>query len=400
METELADVLQEKYLALFPHLDERQRRLVTAADAQGLGRGGVSVVASASGLSRPTIHKGLRELGEAPLSASRVRREGGGRKSIFEQKPEVLEKLESLIEAETRGDPMSPLRWTCKSTRHLAEALARQGHPVSHPTVAELLDRLGYSLQGNAKTIEGTQHPDRDEQFKYISTITGRFLKKGLPVISVDTKKKELIGPFKNAGTQWRPKGKPEQVLVHDFADPSLGKVIPYGVYDIGKDLGWVNVGCDHDTSTFAVESIRRWWRKMGKGLYPQADQLLICADGGGSNGYRVRLWKVELQRLATETGFKITVCHFPPGTSKWNKIEHRLFSHITMNWRGRPLISHDVVVNLIGATATQSGLRVKATLDKKKYPKGIKVTDAEMETLNLTPHPFHGEWNYSLKPQ
>jgi len=396
---EMEQVLHRKYHTLFPHLDERQRRLVTAADAQELGRGGVSVVASASGLSRPTIHKGLRELEQAPLPLSRVRREGGGRKQIWRQQPAILDELESLIDPESRGDPMSPLRWTCKSTRQLAQTLAARGYSVSHPTVAELLEHLGYSLQANAKTMEGTQHPDRDAQFRYIRRTTGQFLAKDLPVISVDTKKKELIGPFENKGREWMPTGSPERVRVHDFADPALGKAIPYGVYDVGRNLGWVNVGCDHDTASFAVESIRRWWRKMGQGLYPKARQVLICADGGGSNGYRVRLWKVELQRLATQTGLAITVCHFPPGTSKWNKIEHRLFSHITVNWRGRPLESHDVVVNLIGATTTAAGLRVKAAIDKKKYPKGLTVSDAEMAAVKLTPHTFHGEWNYSLKP-
>jgi len=396
---EMEQTLQRKYTALLPHLDERQRRLVTAADAQGLGRGGVSLVASASGLSRPTIHKGLRELEEKPLPASRVRREGGGRKRICEQEPAILRELESLIEPESRGDPMSPLRWTCKSTRQLAEVLAKRGYAVSHPTVAELLERLGYSLQGNAKTIEGAQHPDWDAQFRYINKSTEWFLSRDLPVISVDTKKKELIGRFDNAGRVWRPKGQPEKVLVHDFADPLLGKAVPYGVYDIGQNLGWVSVGCDHDTASFAVESIRRWWQRMGKAVYPGADQLLICADGGGSNGYHVRLWKVELQRFATKSGLTITVCHFPPGTSKWNKIEHRLFSHITMNWRGQPLVSHDVVVNLIGATRTGTGLRVKAALDKKKYPKGIKFPDADMKSIKLKTHDFHGEWNYTLEP-
>lgn len=395
----IEQALKQKYITLFPHLDERQRRLVTAADAQEYGRGGVSLVAQASGLSRPTIHKGQRELEGVPLSAARVRREGGGRKRLSEQSPEVLQALEALIEPESRGDPMSPLRWTCKSTRQLAEILVPRGYQISHTTVATLLDVLGYSLQANQKTLEGTQHPDRDSQFQYINQTTQRFLREGLPVISVDTKKKELVGSFENAGRTWRPQGQPEKVQVHDFVDPTLGKAIPYGVYDIGQNLGWVNVGRDHDTASFAVESIRRWWRKMGKPLYADVDQLLICADGGGSNGYRVRLWKVELQRLATDTGLAITVCYFPPGTSKWNKIEHRLFSHITMNWRGRPLVSHDVVVNLIGATTTAAGLRVKAALDRRKYPQGIKVSDQELHAINLTPHTFHGEWNYSLNP-
>lgn len=391
--------LERKYCILFQHLDERQKRLVTAADAAELGRGGISLVANASGLSRPTIHKGLKELQEEPLPETRVRREGGGRKKLFELKPGILKELESLIDPETRGDPMSPLRWTCQSTRKLAETLTARGYPLSHPTVVELLELLGYSLQANAKTIEGSQHPDRNAQFMYISKRTQCFLDQGDPVISVDTKKKELIGRFANAGREYMPHGAPTEVLVHDFLDPALGKAIPYGVYDVGRNLGWVNVGCDHDTASFAVESIRRWWKKMGKFLYPTSEQLLICADGGGSNGYRLRLWKVELQRFATDAGLAITVCHFPPGTSKWNKIEHRLFSHITMNWRGRPLVSHDVVVNLIGATTTKSGLRVKASLDKRKYPKGVKISDSEMDTIHLSPHTFHGEWNYTLNP-
>lgn len=392
--------LGARYEALFQHLDERQRRLVAAADAERLGRGSVSVVARASGLSRPTIHKGLQELHQEPLAAGRVRREGGGRKRVEESAPAVRAHLERLIDPATRGDPMSPLRWTSKSTRHLAEALSRAGYTISHETVAQLLRVSGYSLQGTAKTLEGKQHPDRNAQFEYINRLTKRFFRQRWPAISVDTKKKELVGKYQRAGREWQPQGQPEEVLVHDFIDPTLGKAIPYGVYDVGRDLGWVNVGTDHDTASFAAESIRRWWRAMGEPLYPHAQCLLICADGGGSNGYRSRLWKVELQRLATETGLKITACHFPPGTSKWNKIEHRLFSHITMNWRGRPLISHDVVVNLIGATKTTSGLRVKARLDKRKYPIGVEVPDNAMQALNLKPHDFHGEWNYTLVPQ
>jgi hypothetical protein len=388
-----------KYRVLFRHLDERQRRLVAAADAEALGRGGVSAIARASRLSRPTIHKGLRELQDKPLPAGRIRRAGGGRKRVEELDPLVLEELESLIDPATRGHPMSPLRWTSKSTRDLAEALGKRGFTVSHQTVTELLRALDYSLQGTAKTIEGAQHPDRDAQFEYINRTTKSYLRRKWPVISVDTKKKELIGPFKQAGRQWRPKGQPEEVRVHDFMDPELGKAIPYGIYDVGRDLGWVNVGTDHDTAAFAVESIRRWWRAMGLPLYPDATRLLICADAGGSNGYRLRLWKVQLQRLASETDLEITACHFPPGTSKWNKIEHRLFSHITMNWRGRPLVSHDVVVNLIGSTKTKSGLRVKARLDRRKYPKGVEVSEEEMNAINLTRHKFHGDWNYTIKP-
>lgn len=391
--------LRTKYQVLFRHLDERQRRLVVAADAERLGRGGVSMVAQSSGLSRPTVHKALRELHEKPLVPGRVRKPGGGRKRTDETDPLIVEGLERLIEPATRGDPMSPLRWTSLSTRHLAAALAKAGHAASHETVAQLLRGSGYSLQGTAKTLEGKQHPDRNAQFEYISRLSQRHLRQGWPVISVDTKKKELVGPYTRGGREWHPKGKPEQVLVHDFIDPDLGKVIPYGVYDVGQDRGWVNVGTDHDTASFAVESIRRWWRSMGAALYPKAQGLLICADGGGSNGYRSRLWKLELQRLASETGLEVTACHFPPGTSKWNKIEHRLFSHITMNWRGRPLVSHAVVVSLIGATTTASGLRVKARLDKKKYPTGVQVPDEQMKTLKLRPHRFHGDWNYTLAP-
>jgi hypothetical protein len=390
--------LRRRYRSLFQHLDERQRRILAAADAEQLGYGGITRVAVASGLSRPTIHKGLQELHDESLG--RTRQEGGGRKCIEETTPAILEDLESLIDPVTRGDPMSPLRWTAKSTRHLMQVLQRKGYTVSHATVAQLLQSLGYSLQGTSKTLEGKQHPDRDAQFEYINTMTKRFFRKKLPVISVDTKKKELVGKYQRAGREWRPQGKPEKVLVHDFIDKKLGKAIPYGIYDVGKDLGWVNVGTDHDTASFAVESIRRWWQSMGKQLYPKAQGLLICADGGGSNSSRSRLWKAELQDLANEMKSEITVCHFPPATSKWNKIEHRLFSHITMNWRGRPLISHDVVVNLIGATKTRTGLRVKARLDKRKYPTGTVVTNEEMEDLKIKRHKFHGEWNYTITPQ
>ena len=311
----------------------------------------------------------------------------------------IVNALESLIATTSRGDPMSPLRWTSKSTRHLADALVRRGHAVSHQTVAELLRALDYSLQGTAKSLEGTQHPDRDAQFKYIARTTTKYLRHRWPVISVDTKKKELIGECKASGQEYRPKGHPEHVLVHDFLDPSLGKAIPYGVYDIGRDLGWVNVGTDHDTAACVVESIRRWWTLMGTNVYPTATRLLVCADAGGSNGYRLRLWKATLQAFATATGLETTVCHCPPGTSKWNKIEHRLSSHITMNWRGRPLVSHDIVVKLIGSTTTKTGLRVKARLDKRKYPLGIHISDTEMDAIKLTRHTFHGDWNYSISP-
>ena len=389
--------IAEKFSIMLPHLNEKQRRLFLAAEAKALGWGGVSKVAKASGISRVTVHKALAEIESKSISPERIRNPGGGRKDIAEYQPEIIDKLEALVDPVTRGDPRSPLRWTCKSTRQLAQALERKGYHISHVSVAELLHRLDYSLQANAKSLEVSSHPDRNDQFQYINARVKGFLRRHQPVISVDTKKKELIGQFKNGGREWQPKGQPEKVEVHDFASPQCPKVIPYGVYDIGKDMGWVNVGTDHDTASFAVASIRRWWLGMGMELYPKATDLLICADGGGSNGYRVRLWKVELQKFASETGLKITVCHFPPGTSKWNKIEHRLFSHISMNWRGRPLVSHEVIVKLIGETKTSTGLEVKAQLDKRSYPVKIKVTDDEMKNLNIRPHKFHGEWNYSL---
>jgi transposase len=350
-------------------------------------------------VSRPTITAGLRELGRSNTSTERVRRAGGGRKKLREHTPEIVAELERLVDPDTRGDPMSPLRWTCKSTRQLAGALTERGYPVSYFVVAELLHELGYSLQANVKTLEGTAHPDRDAQFGYLNEQVKVFLADGLPVISVDTKKKELIGAFKNGGQEWQPKGQPERVNVHDFPDPKVGKAIPYGIYDVGRNTGWVNVGQDHDTASFAVESLRRWWRKVGAATYPTADRLLICADSGGSNGYRIRLWKVELQGFATETGLQVVVCHLPPGTSKWNKIEHRLFSHISMNWRGRPLVSHEVVVDLIGATTTRQGLQVEAELDRGAYPTKVKVSDEDMAGLQVTPHEFHGEWNYTIDP-
>jgi transposase len=390
--------LQKKYESIFPLLNERQRRVIAAADALVLGRGGVSQVARASGLSRTTIHRGMAELDENDPVGPRIRQTGGGRKSVVDHTPDILTALEALVEPDTRGDPMSPLRWTCKSTRQLAAALERQGYSISPPTVARLLHGLGYSLQANTKTLEGTSHPDRDQQFRYINTQVKRYLKNQRPVISVDTKKKELVGPYKNAGQTWRQKGDPQPVNVHDFPDKELGKAVPYGVYDIGQNLGWVNVGCDHDTASFAIESIRRWWVHMGQPLYPRVRTLLICADSGGSNGYRVRLWKRELQRLADTIGLDITVCHLPPGTSKWNKIEHRLFSHISMNWRAQPLISHEVIVDLIGSTTTQTGLRVEAQLDTNVYPTKIQVSDEEMAALRITPHDFHGEWNYTVR--
>jgi transposase len=391
--------LEQKLATILPLLDERQRRLLLAAEARSLGYGGVSKISRASGISRATIQTALKQLDSPPLLSGRVRSVGGGRKRSRDKVPAMVEALEQLIAPEARGDPMSPLRWTCKSTRHLAEALEQRGFPASHRLVGEMLHHLGYSLQANAKDLEGKQHPDRDAQFRYINEISGRAIAEGLPVISVDTKKKELVGQHANGGREWRPAGDPERVLTHDFPDPGAGKAIPYGVYDLGWDLGWVNVGVDHDTSSFAVESIRQWWSGMGAEAYPRARRLLICADGGGSNGYRRRLWKVELQRFADEAGLEVTVCHFPPGASKWDKIEHRLFSHITMNWRGRPLVSHRVVVELIAATRTATGLEVEARLDTGSYPTKVKVSKEQMEQVRLRPHEFHGEWNYTIEP-
>ena len=397
METEQKIV--EKLAIVLPHLDEKQRRLLLAAEAKALGWGGISKVAKATGVSRVTIHKALTEIESKTITPERIRKPGGGRKDITEYHPDIVDKLEALVDPVTRGDPRSPLKWTCKSTRQLSQELGRKGYSISNVTVADLLHRLDYNLQANAKTLEGASHPDRDAQFQYINRRVKGFLRRHQPVISVDTKKKELLGNFKNAGREWQPKGQPEKVEVHDFASPESPKVIPYGVYDIGKNMGWVNVGTDHDTASFAAASIRRWWFGMGKEVYPNATDLLICADCGGSNGYRIRLWKIELQKFASETDLKITTCHFPPGTSKWNKIEHRLFSHISMNWRGRPLVSHEVIVKLIGETTTRTGLEVKAQLDKRRYPVKVKVTDEEMKRVNLKPHKFHGEWNYNINP-
>lgn len=395
---DIDQLLQQRVDSLFPHLTERQRRLVAASDAQALGYGGISRVARATGMSRTTIYQGLAELDQGELAPDRTRCKGGGRKKIRDQDPSIMSLLQTMVDPSSRGDPMSPLRWTCKSTRQLASVLTRKGHPISHRVVGEMLKHLGYSLQANSKMLEeGSHHPDRDQQFGYINRRVKYYLRRGLPVISVDTKKKELIGPYRNAGREYQPQGEPEQVRVHDFIDRDMGKAIPYGIYDVGNNLGWVNVGCDHDTAAFAVASIRRWWQRMGQRMYPHADKLLICADSGGSNGYRTRLWKVELQELVDETALEITVCHLPPGTSKWNKIEHRLFSHISMNWRGRPLVSHEVVVNLIAATKTAKGLKVKAKLDRNKYPTKVEVSKEQMQQVNLQPHTFHGEWNYTI---
>ncbi len=394
--------IRARYQLMAPRLDERARRWFAGSEAAVLGRGGRAAVARATGLSLPTIRAGLREVQEVGAEAEkgRVRRAGGGRPRTVDRDATLRSDLEGLIEPTSRGDPQSPLRWTCKSIRKLADELTRQGHKTSHRMVAALLHEMGYSLQGNQKTLEGSSHPDRNAQFEHLNKAVQLQLSLGEPVISVDTKKKELVGPFKNGGKELRPQGEPEEVRVHDFQIPELGRVSPYGVYDVGENAAWVSVGTDHDTAAFAVESIRRWWQTMGKPLYPAATRLLITADCGGSNGYRVRLWKLELQKLADETGLEMAVCHFPPGTSKWNKIEHRLFSAISRNWRAKPLISHEVVVNLIGATTTKTGLKVRSELDKEKYAAGLKVSDAEMETLNLHQDPFHGEWNYALRPR
>lgn len=390
-----------RFELLKPHLNELTKRLYLAAEAKSCGWGGISAVCRATGVSRNTITIGCKELESKTLEDStRIRKPGGGRKKIIDKDPTLLSDLERLIEPVTRGDPMSPLRWTCKSTRKLAEELNKQNHNLSHTRVAELLHQIGYSLQGNKKTIEGANHPDRNAQFEYINQKTSTFLQNGQPTISVDTKKKEKVGAFKNGGRELRPKGNPEKVRVHDFIIPELGKVNPYGIYDQGKNLGWVSVGTDHDTAAFAVASIKRWWYSMGHSMYPNEQKLFITADGGGSNGYRVKLWKVELQKLADETGLDISVSHFPPGTSKWNKIEHRLFSHITQNWRGKPLISHEVIVNLIAATTTKKGLKVKCELDTNIYPKGIQISKKQMEQLNIHLDEFHGEWNYTIKPR
>jgi len=394
--------IQEKYNALRSIFNERTRRLWAAAEARSLPYGGISVVASVTGLSRTTILSGINELRNPqlqPLStgSGRMRRPGGGRKNLTDSDASLEIDLESLVEPLTRGDPESPLRWTCKSTRKLAEELNRHGHRIGDRKVAELLHGLHYSLQANAKTREGSRHPDRNAQFEYLNTLAKAFQKRTQPVISVDTKKKELVGDFKNKGTEWRPKGQPQEVQVHDFEDKELGKVIPYGVYDIVKNEGWVTVGTDHDTSDFAIDTILSWWKQMGRRAYPQAIELLILADSGGSNGSRSRLWKIGVQRLANETGLQVTVCHFPPGTSKWNKIEHRLFSFITQNWRGRPLVSHEVIVNLIGSTTTRNGLNVKAKLSAKKYETGIKISDEVFSRVKIKPKKFHGDWNYTI---
>jgi hypothetical protein len=391
--------LRRKYAIVWPHLDERARRLVAASEAIQLGYGGITAVSRACGLSRVTITKAIGELNDAPLPAGRRRHPGGGRPQLVVRDPDLPRVLEALVEPGTRGDPESPLRWTCKSTRTLAAELTAQNHPASHEKVAQLLRQMEYSLQSNRKTEEGQDHDDRDAQFQHINQVVQRALTAGTPVISVDTKKKELIGNFQNKGRQWREKASPELVNGHDFADPSVPRAYPYGIYDLGRNTGFVNVGTDHDTGVFAVASIRGWWRAEGRQLYPQADRLVITADGGGSNGYRLRLWKIELQKFADETRMAVRVCHFPPGTSKWNKVEHRLFSFISSNWRGEPLRDYETVVQLIAATTTAKGLKVTCRLDRRKYSVGRRVTDEEFERINLQPHSFHGEWNYTIKP-
>ena len=401
--------IQRRFHSLSPFLDERMRRLVAAAESEVIGYGGVSAVARATGVSRRAVTEGIKELKQRKRASQtgqaqpRIRRKGAGRKRTMDKDPTLLADLDRLVDPVTRGDPESPLRWTCKSVRRLAEELQQEGHAVSYQTVGELLHALDYSLQANQKTLEGSQHADRDAQFAHINRKARSYLKQAEPVISVDTKKKELVGDFKNAGREWQLKGQPESVRVHDFEirEPDKGKVAPYGVYDLGRNVGWVSVGVDHDTAAFAVESIRRWWRSMGRPSYPKARRLLITADSGGSNGARVRLWKWELQQFADQTGLEISVCHFPPGTSKWNKIEHRLFSFISQNWRGKPLmISHEVIINLIAATTSKTGLAVRSELDSNTYPAGIKISDQQMADLRLRRDAFHGDWNYRLLPR
>jgi len=396
--------IENRFIALAPLMDERMRRQWAAVEARTYGWGGLRAVCRATGLSPNTIKHGLAEIEtrEAQPDAEveqRVRQPGGGRKRATDADPKLAAALEGLVDPATRGDPQSPLRWTCKSTTQLAQELTRQGHPVSPRTVGRLLKATGYSLQSNRKTKEGANHPDRNAQFEHINQSVKAFQRRGQPVISVDTKKKELVGNFKNGGREWRPEGEPTEVLVHDFMDKTLGKAIPYGVYDITQNQGWVSVGIDHDTARFAAQAIRRWWQKMGSKRHRGAKELLIVADGGGSNGSRCRLWKVALQDLADQLGMTIHVCHFPPGTSKWNKIEHRMFCHITQNWRGRPLISHDVIIQLIANTTTAQGLIIRAELDQRNYPTGTKVTPNELAAVRLKPHKFHGEWNYRILP-
>ena len=394
------DSLRRRKAAILPHLDERQRRLFAAAEAKAAGYGGIAAVSRVTRIAASTIGRGLKDLeAPAPPSPGAVRRPGGGRKSLSATNPRLLEDLNGLVEPSARGDPMSPLRWTCKSLRRLSAELKKLGHQISHTVVGELLKKQKFSLQANRKTLEGADNPDRDAQFHFINDAVQAALAENQPAISVDTKKKELVGDFKNAGREWRPQGEPEDVRVHDFLIKDLGRAVPYGIYDLAANTGWVNVGIDNDTAAFAVQTIRRWWQDVGGVRYPLAKRLLITADGGGSNGSRVRLWKRELQRLADELGISIEVRHLPPGTSKWNKIEHRLFSFITQNWRAKPLVSYRVIVDLIAATTTETGLKVYCELDASSYPKGILVSDDEMASLNIQRADFHGEWNYTIAP-
>ncbi len=393
------NALSERVRRLWPHLDERARRLFAAGEARALGYGGVTLVSRVCGLSRPTITKGLRELEKAPLPGGRVRRPGAGRPQIEVSDPELVEELDALVEPLSRGDPESPLRWTSKSTRALSDELTASGHPVSHATVGELLRTMDYSLQGTRKTVEGKQHPDRDAQFRFINEEVRKALRGKRPVISVDTKKKELIGNYANKGRKWRRANEPDPVGVHDFPTPDVPRAYPYGIYDLAHNTGFVNIGTDHDTGAFAVASIRGWWRAEGRHLYPRARSLLITADGGGSNGYRLRIWKLKLQEFANEADLTVRVCHFPPGTSKWNKVEHRLFSFISTNWRGEPLRDYETIVHLIAKTTTATGLKVTCRLDRRRYPLGRRVTDEEFATVRLYPHRFHGDWNYDIRP-
>jgi transposase len=395
-----ADGLEAFFQSLLPHLDERQRRLVAGLGARLLGRGGIAAVAKATSMSRSTLQKATGEVDAGLEVSARIRAPGAGRPKAVDAQPGLLLALDELVEPESRGDPMCPLRWTTKSTRTLADELGRQGYKVSHVTVGELLHEMGYSLQANAKENEGRQHEDRDAQFAHLNKEVEEHLQAGEPVISVDSKKKEVVGNLKNNGRTWEPQGQPRRVEVHDFPDPEVPKAVPYGLYDLAANEGFVSVGDSGDTAAFAVETIRRWWDLVGSHAYPDAKKLLITADAGGSNGYRTRLWKVELARLASQAGIEITVCHFPPGTSKWNKVEHRLWSHVSMNWKGHPLTSHEVIVDLIAATTTRTGLKVKAGLDQSYYPRGIKITDRQLKAVPLRPHDFHGEWNYTVLPQ
>jgi hypothetical protein len=406
VDSKIITAVRNKYQALGPVMNETVRRRWAACEAMAIGWGGITAVSQATGMSCPTIRVGIAEVQQGapettmPPQQRAIRHAGGGRRRLSENDPTLLRDLQALLASSTRGDPRSPLCWTSKSTRHLAEALAQQGHSVSHHTVARLLDELDYSLQGNRKTQEGNSHPDRDAQFEHINAQVQAFQQRGQPVVSVDAKKKESIGNFKNAGCEWHPKRTPEHVRSKDFPDKTLGKGIPYGVYDLSTNTGWVSVGIDHDTARFATETLRRWWQHMGSRVYPHARELLVTADAGGSNGYRVRLWKVALQDLADAIGLRISVCHFPPGTSKWNKIEHRMFCHITENWRGRPLVSREIIVNLIGNTKTRTGLTITAELDVNPYPTGIKVPDEELATVQLHKDAFHGDWNYTILPK